>query len=108
MLEERMRTIILWENPHYKEAMECVKAHVYIPVSDQEFIAIEKYVAERCDSLFSDGEYLRDGDLIRYVCGKLEEDNMLIPQIKVKAIVCALHDFIFDSGTYTYLVNYSI
>jgi hypothetical protein len=84
--------------PRCKEAMEYVKAHVYMPVSDEEFIIIEKYAAERHDSLFSDGGYLGDGDLIRYVCGKLEEDNMLIPQIKVEAIVGALYDFMFERG----------
>ncbi|MDR1919547.1 MAG: hypothetical protein LBQ65_07880, partial [Tannerellaceae bacterium] len=61
-------------------------------------IIIEKYVAEKHDSLFSDEEYLGDGDLIRYVCGKLEEDDMLIPQIKVEAIVGALYDFMFENG----------
>jgi hypothetical protein len=98
MLEEAEMETKSRKKPRCKEAMEYVKAHVYMPVSDEEFIIIEKYVAERHDSLFSDGGYLGDGDLIKYVCGKLEENNMLIPQIKVEAIVCALYDFMFENG----------
>jgi hypothetical protein len=86
------------KKPRCKEAMEYVKAHVYMPVSDEEFIIIEKYAAEKHDSLFSDGGYLGDGDLIRYVCKKLTEAKMFIPQIKVEAIVRALYDFMFESG----------
>ncbi|MDR1919546.1 MAG: hypothetical protein LBQ65_07875 [Tannerellaceae bacterium] len=84
--------------PRSREAMEYVKAHVYMPVSDEEFIIIEKYAAEKHDSIYSEGGHLGDGDLIKHVCMRLTEDKIFIPQVKVEAIVYALYNFMCENG----------
>lgn len=76
--------------PICKDALEYVRSHVYMPVSDEEFCLIEKYVAEKHQSLFPNG-HLGDGDLRKHVCTKLTEIKILIPQNKVDAIVNALY-----------------
>jgi hypothetical protein len=83
--------------PIRKEAFDYVKQHVYMPFSNEEFCIIEKYVAEKKDCLYPD-EVLGDGDLRKYVHGKLIETNIIIPQSKADAIINSLYDFMFEKG----------
>lgn len=83
--------------PINKDAFGYVKLHVYISVSEDEFITIEKYVAEMHNSLYRNGSY-GDADLRRFVHQKLTEENIFIEQSKVDAIVNALYDYMFENG----------
>lgn len=83
--------------PINKDAFGYVKLHVYISVSEDEFITIEKYVAEMHNSLYRNDSY-GDADLRRFVHQKLTEENIFIEQSKVDAIVNALYDYMFENG----------
>lgn len=83
--------------PINKDAFGYVKLHVYISVSEDEFITIEKYVAEMHNSLYRNDSY-GDADLRRFVHQKLTEENVFIEQSKVDAIVNALYDYMFEKG----------
>ncbi len=83
--------------PINKDAFGYVKLHVYISVSEDEFITIEKYVAEMHNSLYRNDSY-GDADLRRFVHQKLTEENIFIEQSKVDAIVNALYDYMFKNG----------
>jgi len=83
--------------PINKDAFGYVRLHVYIPVSENEFIAVEKYVAEMHNSFFHNESY-GDADLRRFVHQKLTKDNISIEQSKVDAIINALYDYMFENG----------
>ncbi|MDH6310148.1 hypothetical protein M2451_003040 [Dysgonomonas sp. PFB1-18] len=86
------------KEPINKDAFGYVKLHVYIPVSEDEFITIEKYVAEMHNSLYRNDSY-GDADLRRFVYQKLTEENVFIEQSKVDAIVNSLYDYMFENGS---------
>ena len=79
------------------DAFGYVRLHVYVHVSEDEFIAVEKYVAEMHNSLYRNDSY-GDADLRRFVYQKLTEGNIFIEQSKVDTIVNALYDYMFEKG----------
>lgn len=85
------------KEPINKDAFGYVKLHVYMPISENEFIAIEKYVAEMHNSFYRNDIY-GNGDLKRFVYRNLTEENIFIEQTKVDAIVNALYDYMFEKG----------
>lgn len=85
------------KEPINKDAFGYVWLHVYVPVSKDEFIAVEKYVAEMHNSFYCNETY-GDADLRRFVYQKLTEENIFIEQSKVDAIVNALYDYMFEKG----------
>jgi len=84
--------------PINKDAFGYVRLHVYMPVSEDEFIIIEKYVAEMHNSFYHNESY-GDADLRRFVYQKLIEQNIFIEQSKVDAIVNALYDYMSETGS---------
>ncbi|GHT28031.1 hypothetical protein AGMMS49574_01550 [Bacteroidia bacterium] len=95
-----METIARKKNePICKEALDYVRQHVYIAFSNEEFCIIEEYVVEKLHSLYPDG-HLGDGDLRKYVCEKLTETNVLIPQSKVDIIIInIMYDIMLATDT---------
>lgn len=85
------------KEPINKDAFGYVKLHVYMSISENEFITIEKYVAEIHNNLYHNDSY-GDADLRRFVYQKLTEENIFIEQSKVDAIVNALFDYMFEKG----------
>lgn len=85
------------KEPINKDAFGYVKLHVYMSISEDDFIPIEKYVAEMHNSLYRNDSY-GDADLRRFVYQKLTEENIFIEQSKVDAIVNALFDYMFEKG----------
>ena len=85
------------KEPINKEAFGYVRLHTCMLVSEDEFIVIEKYVAEMHNSFYRNDSY-GDADLRNFVYQKLTEENIFIEQSKTDAIVNALYDYMSVTG----------
>ena len=85
------------KEPINKEAFGYVRLHTCMPVSEDEFIIIEKYVAEMHNSFYRNESY-GDADLRNFVYQKLTEESVFIEQSKADAIANALYDYMSVTG----------
>jgi hypothetical protein len=84
------------KEPMSWEAMEYVKSHTYMPISNEEFCLIETYFAEFHNKNYPGGIY-GDADVRKYIYAHLEKTDMIILQNKVDAIANALFNYCSDT-----------